>query len=210
MNFGKKTVSEFLNELASSSPAPGGGSAAALSAAVAAALASMVANLTVGKEKYKDNWPPMEDVAIKTGALLAEFIELADKDTESFNGFMSALKMPKSTDQEKEERRRVIEEASKNATEVPLETLEKCVGVASLAVSALKFGNPSAASDAGCSALIASAAGHCAAYNVLINLPGIKDERFVSEMRERLKRALESLDEYVSLVTAGLDDILGV
>jgi len=90
MKFERMEIRAFLDELASDSPAPGGGSVAALCASLGSALVSMVANLTIGKEKYKDSWQIMEDVVSKSESLRFKFVDLMNKDTESFNSFMAA------------------------------------------------------------------------------------------------------------------------
>ena len=116
-----KNVKEFLDELASESPAPGGGSVAALSGALAAALAGMVCNLTLGKEKYANSQDMMLAVRGRSGVLRGKLIQIIDDDTEAFNQVMAAFKLPKGTDAEKEERKKAIQEAMKKASEVPLE-----------------------------------------------------------------------------------------
>lgn len=193
MLFEKMAVDAFLDELASDSPAPGGGSVAALCASLGGALVSMVANLTIGKEKYKDNWAEMEKVLAASEALRAKFIDLMNKDTESFNIFMKAMKMPRTTEEEKAVRKEAMSEASKAATEIPLLTVEACVELSELAFKAAKFGNTSAVSDGGCAALMAEAAGKSAAYNVRINLPGVTDEAFKVNCRTRMRNALDTI-----------------
>lgn len=193
MKFEKMEIRAFIDELASDSPAPGGGSVAALCASMGAALVSMVANLTIGKDKYRESWEIMEDVVGKSESLRFKFVDLMNKDTESFNAFMSAMKMPKATEEEKCIRKKTMGEASKLATEVPLMTLEACVEVADLAYLAAKNGNTNTISDAGSAALIAEAAGRAAAYNVKINLPGVTDESFAADFRARMDEALIQL-----------------
>lgn len=193
MKFEEMRLNDFLNELASDSPAPGGGTVAALGAALGAALVSMVSNLTVGKEKYRDDWVEMEDVVSKSETLRRMFTRLMDEDTESFNAFMAAMKLPKETDGEKAARRQAMAEASKATTEVPLRTLEQCVSLGEIAVRAMKSGNPNTVSDAGSASLLACAAGRAAAYNVRINLPGVKDEAFATEVQDRMSKALDAL-----------------
>jgi glutamate formiminotransferase/formiminotetrahydrofolate cyclodeaminase len=209
MAFFEERINEFLAELASDAPAPGGGSVAALGGALSAALVSMVANLTVGKEKYKDNWAAMETVRDRAERLRSEFAALADDDTESFNAFMAAMKMPRDTDEKKASRKRAMEEASKGATEVPLRTLESCARLAELAAEAAKLGNPNAASDAGSAALLAEAAGGAAAYNVRINLPGISDEAFAAQARDRMSEALGVIGKFSRETERTMDEILG-
>lgn len=193
MPFEDMKISEFLDLLASDAPAPGGGTVAALGGALGAALVSMVASLTVGKEKYKDSWAEMEQVRSKSEELRACFTKLMNEDTEAFNSFMAALKMPKDTDEQKTARRAAMDAASITATEVPLRTLERCAELANLAVKAVKYGNTNAVSDGGSAALLAEAAGKAAAYNVRINLPGVSDDEFEGKCRSRMADALGAL-----------------
>ena len=208
MKFEKMEIRSFLDELASDSPAPGGGSVAALCASLGSALVSMVANLTIGKEKYKDSWQLMEDVVGKSESLRFKFVDLMNKDTESFNVFMAALKMPKTTEDEKCSRKKAMGEASKLATEIPLLTLESCVEMAELAYLAAKNGNTNTISDAGSAALIAEAAGRAAAYNVKINLPGVTDETFAADYKARMEEALLQLKINADKTTGILDAAL--
>ena len=99
MKFERMEIRAFIDELASDSPAPGGGSVAALCASLGAALVSMVANLTIGKEKYMDSWQVMEDTVGKSESLRFKLVDLMNRDTESFNSFMAAMKMPKATEE---------------------------------------------------------------------------------------------------------------
>jgi glutamate formiminotransferase/formiminotetrahydrofolate cyclodeaminase len=208
MELEKNTVKDLLDQLASSSPAPGGGSAAALCGAIAGALAAMTANLTIGREKFKENEPVMKEVLTEAEALREKFVKLMDEDCESFNMFMNALKMPKETDDDKAARKIAIADASKASTKVPLRTLESCVQAARLAAAAAKAGNPIVASDAGCAAVLAEAAGRCAAYNVRINLPRIRDQEFAFEARGVMKKALESIAKYTAEAVARMNEIL--
>ena len=208
MKFEETTIKAFIDELASNSPAPGGGSVAALCGSLAAGLEAMVANLTLGKEKYRTGWDKMHKVLEEGEKLRAEFISLMNEDTESFNLFMQALKMPKETEEQKASRKAAMGEASKAATAVPLRTLESCVKAAELSFVAAKYGNSNAVSDAGVAALLAEAAGKAASYNVKINLPGITDEAFAEECRERMERALAEVvkhaDETAKLVETAM------
>ena len=208
MEFEETTIKAFIDELASNSPAPGGGSVAALCGSLAAGLEAMVANLTLGKEKYRTGWDKMHKVLEEGEKLRAEFISLMNEDTESFNLFMQALKMPKETEEQKASRKAAMGEASKAAPAVPLRTLESCVKAAELSFTVAKYGNSNAVSDAGVAALLAEAAGKAASYNVKINLPGIADEAFAKECRERMEKALAEVvkhaDETAKLVEAAM------
>ncbi|MDR3279982.1 MAG: cyclodeaminase/cyclohydrolase family protein [Synergistaceae bacterium] len=209
MAFEADTIKVFLDELASDSPAPGGGSVAALGGALGAALVSMVSNLTIGKEKYRENWAAMEEIAQESERLRGEFVRLMNEDTESFNVFMSAMKMPRDTDEQKAARGSALADAAKGATEVPLSTLEKCAEMACLASRAVSLGNPNTASDAGSAVLLAEAAGKGAAYNVRINLPGIKDEIYAAEARRRMASALDRIAKSSGEAERSMDKILG-
>ncbi len=208
MKFERMEIRAFLDELASDSPAPGGGSVAALGASLGSALVSMVANLTIGKEKYRESWQMMEDIVNKSETLRFKFVDLMNRDTESFNSFMTAMKMPKATDEEKAVRKKAMGEASKLATEVPLLTLEACVELTELAYLAAKNGNTNTISDAGSAALLGEAAGRAAAYNVKINLPGVTDGSFADDFRVRMEEALLQLKNNVEKTTGVLDSAL--
>ncbi|MDO4218503.1 MAG: cyclodeaminase/cyclohydrolase family protein [Synergistaceae bacterium] len=194
MDLKEQKINDFLETLSSSSPTPGGGSVSAIIGAVSSALISMVANLTVGKEKYKDSWAKMEDVLQEVTSLRSEFLALADSDIEAFNGFMAALRLPKETDLEKKLRAEAMEEASKKATLVPLQIVETCEKVSRLSLETAKFGNKMAATDAAIGAILAYAAAKSASYNVLINLPNIKDVSFVENAKCRLQTALKNVE----------------
>jgi glutamate formiminotransferase/formiminotetrahydrofolate cyclodeaminase len=180
-------IKSFLSDLASSSPAPGGGSVAALSGALGVALVSMVCRLTVGKKGYEDVSDEINEVLKKSNTLKEKLMLLIDEDTNAFNKVMAAYKMPKGTDEEKEKRRNTIQTALKNATRVPLDVMEQCVKVLNLARIAAEKGNKNSVSDAGVAALMSWSGMNSAALNVEINLSGIKDEKFVSEMKNEVE-----------------------
>ena len=209
MAFAEESLRAFLDELASDLPAPGGGSVAALAGALGAALVSMVASLTIGSEKYRNNWEQMGEVKRESERLRERFLELMNEDTEAFNSFIAALKSPKNTDIEKSSRREAISLAAKRITEVPLDTLGLCADVASFALKAAELGNPNAVSDAGSSALMAEAAGKAAAYNVRINLPSLKDDVFAAEVRRRLHTTLEALEKSCRATEEKMNEMLG-
>jgi glutamate formiminotransferase/formiminotetrahydrofolate cyclodeaminase len=209
MFFEEQTINDFLDELSSDSPAPGGGSVAALCGALGAALVSMVSNLTIGREKFKENWAVMDEVRGGSELLISEFARLMNEDAESFKAFMTAMNLPKDTDDQKASRKTAMALASKNATEVPLHTLECCAKMAALALKAVRFGNPNTASDAGSAALLAAAAGRAAAYNVRINLSGIKDLDFTAQAKKRMSNALVSIEKLSRDTEKKMNEILG-
>jgi formiminotetrahydrofolate cyclodeaminase len=188
-----KPVTNFLDELASSAPAPGGGSVAAVSGALGAALVSMVCNLTLGKKAYADVQEDISDLLSQSEALRQELTDLLEDDVAAYTGYSKAAKMPRGTDEEKAERAKVMEEALKVATDVPLRIAETAVKVMDLCMPAAEKGNKWAVSDAGVAVLMAEAALRSAALNVLINLGSfaLKDEEFKADRRAKLESLLE-------------------
>ena len=183
----KKTLNAFLDELASSSPAPGGGSVAALSGALGAALTSMVCNLTVGKKKYAAVEDEMKKILAQAEEMRGLFTSLIDKDTAAFNKVMEAYSLPKDTDPQKALRTAAIREATKEATMVPLEVMKHCIDALALAQQVAASGNVNSVSDAGVSALMLYAAVESAALNVRINLNSLGDSEFVGWKSEELE-----------------------
>jgi len=202
------TLRDFADELSRDSPAPGGGSVAAINGALGAALASMVANLTYGKKKYADVWDDMLKVGEKAQELKDAFLSLIDEDTAAFDALMDAMRLPKKTEEEKKIREREIENATKRAIEVPLKTLRKSIEIFNLADELADKGNPNALSDAGVSALTAYSAAYSAYLNVLINLAGLSDTEYAEKVREEsnslLKEAEERKDEILKKVLSKL------
>jgi len=198
------TVKEFLSELASSSPAPGGGSVAALAGGLGAALSSMVCNLTIGKEKYADVQDEIKKVLKKSEALRKKLTILIDKDTDAFNNVMKAFKMPKETEEQKSERSKAIQEGYKAAASVPLETARTCKEILDVAVVIAKKGNQSSITDAAISAIMAKAGVESAILNVKINLGSIRDEKFVKKISGELekieKNAADKTGEVMKIV----------
>jgi len=188
----RKTVKTFLDELASASPAPGGGSVAALAGALGAALAAMVCNLTIGKKKYADVDEEMKKVLVQAEELRRLFTDLVTKDTEAFNKVMEAYGLPKETDPQKALRSAAIVEATKEATLVPLEVMKHCIDALALAQVVASKGNVNSVSDAGVSALMLHAACESAALNVRINLNALNDPDFVGWKTEEVESVLNT------------------
>lgn len=176
---------EFANELSMDSPAPGGGSTAALCGALSSSLSSMVSNLTVGKEGYEKVQNKVKRLASEAQMLKDRLLKAVDLDTVAFNSVMDAFKLPKKTDKQKEERNTAIEMATIEATQVPLGVLEDCVEALKLARKAALNGNKNSISDAGVAGLAAQAGAEGAYYNVMINLPGIQEEKFKKKTKSK-------------------------
>ena len=199
-------INSFLSELASSSPAPGGGSVAALAGSLGTALSSMVCNLTIGKEKYVDVQDEIKVVLFKSEKIRKGLVELIDRDTEAFNDVMKAFKMPKETEKQKETRHKAIQEGYKTAAEVPLETAHICEKILDIALVVAEKGNTNSITDAAVSAIMAKAGVESAILNVKINLGSIKDEKFVQKISSELdkiqKNATKKTDEVMKIVNS--------
>lgn len=198
------TVKDYLDLLKSDAPAPGGGSVSALSAAQGVGLVAMVADLTIGREKYAE----YQDVcqSAKAGALklYAEFVEGIDKDTEAFNKVSAAYKLPKDTDEQKAARSAAIREANVGATEVPFETVKLCLEGLKVTETMVGRSNPNAASDLGVAALNLLAGIRGAWLNVKINLPGIKDEA----LKAKFESGAAMVDEAYTLANRIYEEVL--
>jgi glutamate formiminotransferase/formiminotetrahydrofolate cyclodeaminase len=190
------TARDFVDEVSSESPAPGGGSVAALAGSLCAALSAMVANLTVGKQGYEKVWPEMSELAEKGQAIKDKLIKAVDEDTNAFNDLMEAMRLPKATPEQKASREAAMEQGYKKAAAVPLQTAKACLEAMELSLTAAQKGNANSASDAGVAALMARAGVEGAGLNVLINLGDIKDRAFVEANKKevaQLKQRSEDL-----------------
>ena len=185
-----KSISGFLDDLASDLPAPGGGNVAAVAGALGAALVSMVCSLTLGKKGYEEVQGDIQDLRAQSEALRLRLQGLLEKDVEAYTGYSVASKMPRATDEEKAVRAEAMQAALKNATDVPLSIAQAAVEVMDLCLPAAEKGNKWAVSDAGVAVLMAEAALRSAALNVLINLGSLKDQEFAADRRARLEALL--------------------
>ncbi|MEG1145024.1 MAG: cyclodeaminase/cyclohydrolase family protein [Clostridium sp.] len=199
------TVTEFVNVTASDAPAPGGGSVAALAGALAAALAEMVANLTVGKEKYAAVEDEMKKLADDGAALRVELLEDIQKDSTSFNLYMDAIGMPKSTDEEKAVRREAMQNGLKAAAQVPLSVGAAAYKIFPIAEAVVARGNTNAVTDGLVAAMMARTAVIGALFNVKINLGSIKDEAFVAELAAEVKELEEKAIAYEQKILKASD-----
>lgn len=186
------TVKDYLDVLKSDAPAPGGGSVSALSAAQGVGLVAMVADLTIGKEKYTEYDEACRAAKEKALSLYAQLVEGIDKDTEAFNKVSAAYKLPKDTDEQKAARSAAIRAANVGATEVPFETVKLCLEGLKVTETIVGKSNPNAASDLGVAALNLLAGIKGAWLNVKINLPGIKDEELKAKFEGGAELAAEA------------------
>jgi len=190
----EKSVKDFVEAVASKAPAPGGGSVAALTGSLGSALTAMVGNLTLGRKAYnaldEDKQKELDENFKKANELVERLNQLVDEDTESFNGVMAAFKMPKDTEEQKAERSKAIQEATKEALEVPLDTAKRCLDVLKLQKVFAEYGNPNAITDVGVGALLGYSGLEGALFNVRINLAGLKDEGYVEKINKECEEIL--------------------
>lgn len=192
MGIGDKRIRDFAEETAAPTPTPGGGSVAAVCGAVSAALARMVAGLAIGKADYRDSQDELRRIQEEGKSLQDRLLALADEDSAAYEAVAAAMKLPKTTPEDRKRRTEALQFALKKAAEVPLSTMEKCNDVIALSKRALEKGSKSAFTDAGSAALIAHAALEAAGLNVKVNLLSIKDEAFRANTRARMDSMLKT------------------
>lgn len=181
------SLTDFANETASESPAPGGGSVSAYVGALGISLATMVANLSSHKRGWDDRWEEFSDWAEKGEAIKKELVNLVDADTKAFNGIMQAFSLPKTTEEEKQARHTAIQEATKFAIDIPFRVMELACNSMEIIKAMALIGNPNSVSDAGVGAVCALAAVKGAFLNVRINAMDYDDKNFVNLMLEKGK-----------------------
>ncbi|MFP4449173.1 MAG: glutamate formimidoyltransferase [Bacteroidales bacterium] len=189
------TVSDFSDETASESPAPGGGSVSAYMGSLGAALGTMVANLSSHKRAWDDRWEEFSNWAEKGIALQAELTKLVDEDTEAFNKIMDAFRLPKQTDEEKKERQNAIQDATRNAILVPYRVMETAYKSLEVIKAMVEKGNPNSVTDAGVGALAVRSAVKGAFMNVKINSNDLDDKAFVHDIIEKGKEIERKTEE---------------
>jgi len=188
----KLSVEAFMNETASESPAPGGGSVSALCATMGISLGAMVANLSADKRGWESQTKAFSAVAEKAQKLKEELLFLIDEDTYAFNRILAAMQLPKTTEPEKAARNQAIEEASVFATEIPLKTMEKAFECVPIISEMIEKGNPNSITDAGVGLLCIKTAVRGAYFNVMVNAKGLKNQVLAKEMSEKAKAILKN------------------
>lgn len=188
-----KSLRDIIELSSSKSPTPGGGSISAIAGALGLSMAAMVCNLTLGKEKYSDVEPEVKIILKTAEGLINRLMELTGDDIKVFSKVMSAYRMPRASDEEKEAREAAVQEALKGATEIPMEIARACLKALQVSCRLASIGNKTAVSDAGVAAVLAEAALSGALLNVDINTPMIKDrdysDRILAEKEKLLKEA---------------------
>ena len=204
MKLDELSIRAFVEELRSPKATPGGGSIAALCGVLGAAVSAMAAGITRGKEKFKDRWTSMEELARRADELREHLLGLVQQDTDAYQEVVGALRLPRETEQQRILRREAVQASLKEAALVPLETLRTSVTVMEIAQQAVEHGDPITVTDAGAAVHLAHTAAVIAAYNVRINLSQIEDERFrrecsreVEERISRLKALFAEVEGYV-------------
>lgn len=204
----KWTTAEFLAQGASAAPTPGGGSVSAYVGALAASMVCMVANLTVGKEKYKDVELQVQEILEKGQCVLSNLKTGLSQDIAEFSNFMAVLKLPKETEEQKIKRSEKLQEVLVSATDTPLGIAQNCFMVLKLAQALAPIGNKGAISDVGVAAYLGESALKAAMLSVDINLPQIKNEEYQARVkieRERLFSEAERIKaETVQVVQSRL------
>lgn len=201
----RRTVVGFTEETASESPAPGGGSVAASVGALGAALGTMVANLSAHKRGWDGRWQEFSDWAVRGKEIYEALLELVDRDTEAFNSVMAAHRLPKASESERKQRAQAVQEAARQAMEIPLEVMEKSLESMPLLMAMAESGNPASVSDAGVGALCVRAAIRGAYLNVKINASGLDDRTLATDLVARGK----SLEEQAEKLEAEILAIVG-
>ena len=202
----EQKTTDFLEQLSSSAPIPGGGGASAAVGAFASALGLMVTNLTVGKKKYADVEEEILEIREKLEQKKQDLVRMVDEDAEAFEPLAKAYRMPKETEEEKAEKARVMEAALKEACSVPMEIMEKCCEAIELIVEFGAKGSKLAISDAGVGAAFCKAALKGASLNVYINTKSMADRAYAEELN---KKADAMLEKYTKIADETFDSVLG-
>jgi formiminotetrahydrofolate cyclodeaminase len=210
MTTANMTIQTFLDALAAQQPTPGGGGAAALTGAQAAALVSMVINFTIGNKKYAAVEEAMRGYLQASETLRHELLDLADRDVAAFTAVAACYAMPRASDGEKVARTAALQQALKDATQVPFETAEKCLALLRLVKPVGEQGNANVVSDAATAFYLVSAAIHSALVNVNINLKLIKDGDFVAQFTARRNHLLDETNAAYHAAKIACEKSLGI
>lgn len=195
-------LKRYLDDLAGKKPAPGGGSAAALAAAIGVGLISMVANFTVGKERYRDVEEEMKEILSSAEVLRERLLKLVDEDVAAYKRLSEAYKLPKENNEAKRKREQAIQRGLKEALSCPFEICKCCLSASRLCPMMTEKGNINLLSDVGVAILLLEAAFESALVNVDINLKGIQDDKFILEVR----RDLEPMEKEITAIAQAVDN----
>nr|ADD92932.1 methenyl tetrahydrofolate cyclohydrolase [uncultured archaeon MedDCM-OCT-S04-C14] len=201
MNWADMTLREFQAALASSSPTPGGGTASAVALGQAASLSIMVCDLTLGNEKWQDGWAIAEQIQTMAIPMMGRSNKLATEDSQAFDRVIESFGLPKTTDEEKSNRRGAIRDATLEAAVVPFETASLALKLLTSLPDLAAMGNGNAVTDVGVAGLLASAAAKGAVFNVEINLDSLPEE-----MGESIRKELPEVKERTRIASRAVMD----
>lgn len=208
MNFGDKTCNDFVNELASKNPVPGGGGAAALVGAIGVALGSMVSNLTIGKKKYAQYEEDIKSILKKCEELQKELMQMIDEDAENFLPLSKAYGMPTETEEQKKLKEETMEKALKQACQVPIKIVRACHEGIKLHAELVDKCSKLAISDVGVGVQCLRAAIISGRLNVVININSIKDEDYVSKVKKEVDNLVSEAVDIADAVYNKVENIL--
>ncbi|HKF84287.1 MAG TPA: cyclodeaminase/cyclohydrolase family protein [Candidatus Limnocylindrales bacterium] len=198
--FGDMTVATFIDRLASAEPVPGGGSAAAIAGSLAAGLVAMVASLSQDRPKYAEHGALHAEVITAARGLADRFLTLADEDAAAYASYGAAMKLPRDTDHERQNRDAAIRQAARGASDVPFRTVQACSEVVGYAEALAGRSNRNASSDLEVAALLSVAATRAAAANVFVNLPAIGDEGAARELLVRTEDLADQIERQADIL----------
>jgi len=205
----KGSIKNYLDDLAAKKPAPGGGSSAALSGAMAAALMSMVLNFTIGNKKYKSFEDTASKLLIKSEELRANFLELFTKDIKSYEAVAEGYKLPKDTEEHKEGRRQIIQNALKHALSVPLDVCRYSVATIRICPELAKNANKNLICDVEVPVRLLEAAFYAAKINVVMNQKEIEDVEFNKIASKELDVLEEEILTYKEISEKEINKVIG-
>jgi methenyltetrahydrofolate cyclohydrolase len=188
------TVADFVSQLASGEPVPGGGSAAAIAGSLGSALVAMVATLSENRPRYAEHEALLAETKAAALELADRFLTLGDEDAAAYGGFGTAMKLPRDTDEEKAARTAAVRAAARAASDAPFRTVQACLEFVALAEALAGRSNRNASSDLEVSSLMAVAASHAAAANVFVNLPAVGDEAAAQDLLARTESLVDEID----------------
>ena len=207
MNY-TQSLNEYLENLSSKSPTPGGGNVAAFCGVLASSLAIMVCNLTIGKKKYLEVESEINIVKNELEKFKNKFSELADKDNAAFDKVMDAFKLPKETEEEKDARVKKIDEATLGAAEVPAEVINTCKEILPFIRKVAEKGNQNSLSDAGVSVSLINTSAEGAFLNVLINCTSLSNQTIGNEYLKRIEIIFEGVKNTCSVISGLINNKL--
>jgi methenyltetrahydrofolate cyclohydrolase len=198
--FGDLTVATFVDRLASAEAVPGGGSAAAIAGSLAAALVAMVASLSQDRPKYAEHSALHQESVTAARSLADRFLALADEDAAAYGAYGAAMKLPRGTDHERQNRDAAISQAARGASDVPFRTVQACAEVVGYAEALAGRSNRNASSDLEVTALLSVAASRAAAVNVYVNLPAIGDDGTSRELLVRTEDLANQIERHAEML----------